>query len=79
MQKADALLDRIYWRAGCLESVQVRFGGGQLETCLRSIVPVVRRHEDRQGAGCLPYFGHTDYPTRVPLTWYISATRPGRH
>src|SRR3954447_8010380 len=47
----------VHWRAGCLESVQVRFGGGQLETCLRSIVPVERRHDDRQGAGCLPYFG----------------------
>jgi len=28
-----------------------------LETCLRSRVLVERRHEDRQGAGRLPYFG----------------------
>src|SRR5262249_37368372 len=55
-RRADTPKVSVHRRAGCLESVQVRFGGGQLETCLRSIVLVVRRHEDRQGAGCLPYF-----------------------
>jgi hypothetical protein len=32
MQNADAILDIYHhWRAGCLESVQVRFGEGRLE------------------------------------------------
>src|SRR5262249_18407432 len=34
MRSADTPKVPVHWRAGCLESVQVRFGGGRLETCV---------------------------------------------
>jgi hypothetical protein len=38
----------VHWRAGCLESAQVRFGGGQLETC--TTVHSARRETPRRPA-----------------------------
>jgi len=80
MQKADALLD-IYQQRGATTTVlryewftgepdaskvcQSGSEGGSWKPAPRSLVPVVRRHEDRQGAGCLPYcqesLGHQPY------------------
>jgi len=70
MQKADALLD-IYQQRGAATTVlryewftgepdaskvcQSGSEGGGWKPAPRSLVPVVRRHEDRQGAGRLPY------------------------
>src|SRR2546427_1670931 len=44
-----------YWRAGCAERCKSGSEGGGWKPAPRSIVPVARRHDDRQGAGRLPY------------------------
>jgi hypothetical protein len=51
---------RYEWFTGEPDASKVRKSGsegGSWKPALRSTVPVERRHDDRQGAGCLPYFG----------------------
>src|SRR5436309_2275427 len=45
----------VHWRAGCVERCKSGSEGGSWKPAPRSIVPVERHHDDRQGAGCLPY------------------------
>jgi hypothetical protein len=50
---------RVHWRAGCGKSLEAGSEGGSWKPAPRSIVPVARRHDDRQGAGCLPWFDYS--------------------
>jgi hypothetical protein len=49
---------------------------GAVGNLQRSTVPVARRHVDRQGAGCLPYFG---CDTRASLKRWCSSSRRCPH